>query len=200
MARSTDDSDDRRKRCPKDDAGYEVLPDDDDEPHDAEYRRRRWGRDPDDQPDARKRRRKRHPFPWVVNLLGVVCAFSMLLTAPLTVAGLALFIAHPSKLTVAPPVGFGGLTVFFGRIAIGVWMRRASGDVLKQTAKIAIWIGSVTCIFLGPFTLRAFQDEKTLRTSHYMLAAVCASAVWVIGVGLLALFTHERLRQWARSR
>lgn len=200
MARSTDDSDDRTKRR-RNDPGYEVLPDDDDEGEalDAKYRRRQRLRreDRDDDYASRKWQRKRRRFPWVVNVLGIVCALSTLVTAPLALLGLVALIGRPNKFTVALPVIFGGLTVFFGRIAWGVWRRRASGDLLKRSGILSAGTGAMMCFIGGPWTLGALERGDVLKTPSNVMAVICVSGIWLLGIGLLALFTRERLRQWA---
>jgi hypothetical protein len=227
MAQSTDDPDGKR---PRPDPGYDVLPDEeeadrygpevrrrlrregrrsgpdrdyevvpDDEPHDAEYRRRKWGEDFGDGPKRRKRR-KRHPFPWIVNLLGVVCAVSIVVTIALALVSSVAAVLAPSRAMIAFMGIFWGLTAFFVRIAWGVWKRRASGELLVRSGVLSLLMGALMLAISGSWTLGAWERGELFKNRPYLMEGIFVSAVWLLGVGSLALLTREELRRWARRR
>jgi hypothetical protein len=155
MDQSTDEPGGHRKPKAEPDLGYEILPEED-EPHDAEYRRRRWRDDDDREPLPRSRRTKKRRDPPAVRVLGVVAAVTAPFLALMAVVGFVYLVGgitrgrRPSKLIFGAAVWFGFLAQYYARVAWKVISGRGNEVDLRQCALCSTVVALLGGLCLPP--------------------------------------------------
>jgi hypothetical protein len=183
MARSTDDSDDRRKRRPKDDPDYDVLPDDDDEEGERPRPRRRR-RDEDDYDRPRRRRRPRPgAFP-TRPILGILCGIATPLCALAAIRGTIRFFVELSSGnwsgigTFVATVILVVLAKLYGQAALVIWQGNADEYDFRMCGIASFAIGGISSLPM------CFQATGVLSGRMPSSGVVAWMVTWLVLMGL----------------
>ncbi len=192
MARSTDDSDDRRKRRPKEDLDYEVLPDDDDEGDEERPRPRRRRRSEDDSDRPRRRRRPRSvAFP-TRPILGILCAIATPLCALAAIRGTIRFVVELSSGNWSGIGAFIATVILvvlmklYAQAAWVIWQGNADEYDFRMCGIASFVIGGIAALPMC-FAASGLLSGRAPSAAAvaWLVSAVISAGLWVV-IGLLS--------------